>query len=56
MELIGRLANETTYTYWTFNGKVPGPLLRVRVGDTVELTFKNRDGQPHDPLASTSTR
>ena len=41
VELVGRLANETTYTYWTFNGKVPGPFLRVRVGDTVELTFKN---------------
>ena len=43
MELVGRLANETTYTYWTFNGKVPGPFLRVRVGDTVELTLKNRE-------------
>ena len=42
--------NETTYNYWTFNGKVPGPFLRVRVGDTVELTFKNHDGQPDDPL------
>jgi nitrite reductase (NO-forming) len=41
VELVGRLANETTYTYWTFNSKVPGPFLRVRVGDTVELTFKN---------------
>ncbi len=44
MELVGKLANETTYAYWTFNGKVPGPFLRVRVGDTVELTFKNREG------------
>jgi nitrite reductase (NO-forming) len=41
VELVGRLANETTYSYWTFNGKVPGPFLRVRVGDTVELNFKN---------------
>ena len=41
VELVGKLANETTYTYWTFNGKVPGPFLRVRVGDTVELTLKN---------------
>src|SRR5262245_4326831 len=43
VELVGKLANETTYHYWTFNGKVPGPFLRVRVGDTVELTFKNRE-------------
>jgi nitrite reductase (NO-forming) len=42
VELVGKLANETTYTYWTFNGKVPGPFIRVRQGDTVELSFKNR--------------
>src|SRR5262245_10837039 len=42
LELVGKLANETTYVYWTFNGKVPGPFLRVRVGDTVEVAFKNR--------------
>jgi nitrite reductase (NO-forming) len=43
VELMGMLAKETTYNYWTFNGKVPGPFLRVRVGDTVELTLKNRE-------------
>jgi nitrite reductase (NO-forming) len=43
VELVGKLANETTYNYWTFNGKVPGPFVRVRVGDTVQLTFKNRE-------------
>jgi nitrite reductase (NO-forming) len=42
VELVGKLANETTYNYWTFNSKVPGPFLRVRVGDTVDLNFKNR--------------
>jgi nitrite reductase (NO-forming) len=42
VELVGKLANETTYTYWTFNGKVPGPFIRIRLGDTVELEFKNR--------------
>jgi nitrite reductase (NO-forming) len=42
VELIGKLANETTYNYWTFNGKVPGPFVRVRVGDTVDLSLKNR--------------
>jgi nitrite reductase (NO-forming) len=42
VELVGKLADETTYAYWTFNGKVPGPFLRIRVGDTVELGFKNR--------------
>jgi len=42
-ELEGKLDRVlgTTYEYWTFNGKVPGPMIRVRQGDTVELTLKN---------------
>jgi nitrite reductase (NO-forming) len=28
-------------TYWTFNGQVPGPMIRVRVGDVVEVTLRN---------------
>ena len=40
VELVGQLDNNTTYDYWTFNGKVPGPFLRVRVGDTVEVHLK----------------
>jgi nitrite reductase (NO-forming) len=43
-EIDGVLADGTTYTYWTFNGTVPGPMLRVRVGDTVNLTMKNEAG------------
>ncbi|HLV43822.1 MAG TPA: multicopper oxidase domain-containing protein, partial [Aggregatilineales bacterium] len=48
-ELDGLLADGTTYTYWTFNGTVPGPFIRVREGDTVELTLTNEDGSqfPH---------
>jgi len=40
-EVDGQLADGTTYTYWTFNGQVPGPFLRVRVGDTLEVHMKN---------------
>ena len=40
-EMEGRLAEGTTFGYWTFNGKVPGPFVRVRVGDTVEVHLKN---------------
>lgn len=42
-ELVGTLdaSAKTTYHYWTFNGKVPGPMIRVRQGDTVEVTLKN---------------
>jgi len=45
-EVLGVLdaAAKTTYTYWTFNGKVPGPMLRARVGDTIEITMKNAKG------------
>ena len=41
IELEGKLADGTTYTYWTFNGTVPGPFIRVRVGDTVAVTLRN---------------
>lgn len=44
VELAGQLADGTTYQYWTFNGKVPGPFVRVRVGDTVEVHLKNMPG------------
>ena len=35
------LAEGTTFGYWTFNGKVPGPFIRVRVGDTIDIHLKN---------------
>ena len=40
-EVNGQLADGTTYTYWTFNKTVPGPMLRIKEGDTVELHLKN---------------
>jgi hypothetical protein len=38
-EVLGQLDPSvgTTYRYWTFDGKVPGPMIRVRQGDTVEV-------------------
>jgi nitrite reductase (NO-forming) len=41
LEVEGQLADGTTYHYWTFGGQVPGPMLRVRVGDTVNMTITN---------------
>lgn len=41
IEVEGQLANGTTYTYWTFNGQVPGPFYRVKLGDTIEVHMKN---------------
>ncbi|MGB7479971.1 MAG: copper-containing nitrite reductase [Burkholderiaceae bacterium] len=40
-EVVGQLADGTTYKYWTFNNKVPGPFIRVRVGDTVTVNMAN---------------
>jgi nitrite reductase (NO-forming) len=40
-EVEGQLANGATYPYFTFNGTVPGPFIRARVGDTIEVTMRN---------------
>lgn len=40
-EVTGQLADGTTYNYFTFDGKIPGPLIRIQVGDTVEMALKN---------------
>ena len=42
-ELEARLADGTSYRFWTFDGSIPGPFLRVRVGDTVHMTLENAD-------------
>ncbi|WP_345320362.1 copper-containing nitrite reductase [Candidatus Villigracilis proximus] len=41
LEVVGQLSDGTTYTYWTFNGAVPGPFFRVRIGDTIEVHMTN---------------
>lgn len=48
-ESTGTLADGVQYSFWTFNGTVPGPMIRVRVGDEVELRLKNnaRSSQIH---------
>lgn len=43
VEVIGALSEDASYHYWTFNHKVPGPFVRVRVGDTVEVVMKNHE-------------
>lgn len=34
-------------TVWTFGGRVPGPVIRVHQGDTVEVTLVNKDTIAH---------
>lgn len=46
-ELVGRLSDGSTYKYWTFNDTVPGPMLRARVGDTVQMNLSNAKDSTH---------
>lgn len=40
-EVLSEVAPGVVVNYWTFDGTVPGPMLRVREGDMVSLTLKN---------------
>ncbi|MCD9047421.1 copper-containing nitrite reductase [Luteimonas sp. MHLX1A] len=42
-EVEGRLSDGSTYRYWTFDNTVPGPMLRIRQGDTVTINLKNAE-------------
>jgi nitrite reductase (NO-forming) len=44
IEQQGTLADGVQYVFWTFNGTVPGPMIRIRVGDELELHLKNNAG------------
>ena len=45
-----QLTSQYKYEQWTFNDMVPGPFIRARVGDVVELSLTNKDesGNPHN--------
>lgn len=59
VEKVMKLANDVEYTYWTFNETVPGPMIRVREGDDVEVHLSNdpNSTMPHniDLHAATGT-
>src|SRR5512144_703324 len=40
-EVIGEIAPGKTAWFWTFNGTVPGPMIRVMEGDTVVINLTN---------------
>lgn len=46
-EVVAKMDDGATYEYWTFDGTVPGPLLRVREGDTAEVTVRNPASSKH---------
>ena len=41
------LAPNVNYSAWTFGGTVPGPVIRVTQGDTVDFTLINKATMPH---------
>jgi len=47
---VMQLGADTTYSFWTFNDHVPGPFIRARVGDVLEIHVTNSDesGMPHN--------
>jgi nitrite reductase (NO-forming) len=50
VEVVRDIADGTQYTFWTFGGSVPGPMIRVRRGDLVELHLMNHpdNTMPHN--------
>ncbi len=46
-EVTAKLDDGTSFTFWTFNGAVPGPLIRVRVGDNATIHLKNPSTSEH---------
>ncbi|HET7306623.1 MAG TPA: multicopper oxidase domain-containing protein [Gammaproteobacteria bacterium] len=41
------IASGVQYQAWTFGGSVPGPIIHVRQGQTVNVTFTNRGTMEH---------
>jgi FtsP/CotA-like multicopper oxidase with cupredoxin domain len=41
------VARETFFEAWTFNGTVPGPIIRVTEGDLLRVTLRNEGLDPH---------
>ncbi len=46
-EVMAEVADGIYFNYWTFNQQVPGPMMRVREGDTVEMTITNHESSLH---------
>jgi FtsP/CotA-like multicopper oxidase with cupredoxin domain len=42
------IARGTTVAAWTFNGRVPGPILRATEGDALRVRLKNLGARPHN--------
>ena len=40
-EVVAEVVSGATMEYWTFDGRIPGPMLRARVGDSLDFFLKN---------------
>ncbi|MEX0891785.1 MAG: multicopper oxidase domain-containing protein [Gemmatimonadota bacterium] len=47
MEVPVRIRPDLAMAAWCFEGDVPGPVLHVREGDTIEFTLTNEGNVPH---------
>jgi nitrite reductase (NO-forming) len=49
-ERVMEISDGVDYTFWTFGGSTPGPMIRVRRGDLVELHLMNHpdNTMPHN--------
>lgn len=49
-EVTAEIEPGVTFDYMTFDGQIPGPMIRVRQGDTVSFSLENPDGNsmPHN--------
>ena len=49
-EYVSELDDGVKYGFWSYNGTVPGPMARVRVGDDIEFHLSNpkSNTQPHN--------
>lgn len=50
VEVVAEIEPGVTFDYMTFGGQIPGPMIRIRQGDTVEFTLKSASGNimPHN--------
>lgn len=42
------IAKGVVFPAWTFNGTVPGPILRANAGDNLEVSFRNLGSRAHN--------
>jgi len=48
-EVVAEMMPDVTYQYWTYNGKVPGPFIRARTGDQIDINLSHgKPGLAHE--------